>query len=604
MPDSQPMPAEQIARRNLALLTDRFEFVASALWESRRRLRNSQRPARYAAVPSKSGNPTCRDTQSGVYLHDPVDPVLEAERSVEQIALTKGSLVLVYRCAFGYLPMDLLRRLTAKSADMRFILHEDRWEVVWEAMTSVDWSPLLSSQHILPMFGDQADEQALGPLEKYPSVTRDGLQVIPGSVMDAEGRSRFETFLSRVESVVSVSRRKLSILKERHTPVQERSRGERIVLYGHAFQDFYPGFKKGLEQNGAEARILDRSKPLGQFVSSELSWLELCEGIPDVATSFNLSGFEPEELRAMGDQGVRRVLWFYDNPQRFDLSPDHLTLADLLLTFDPHHAEWLRSRTGVRVDTLRTATGFSEGCPHVPPPVIEPPKISFVGSSGLRRMQGFASAMENVMKPLRSAIQKLISEWRGRDPVRFHREIEQLPVRSPQLSQATLLRLLEEYTSMLLRLDFLRVAADYGLRVFGDLGWASTEIPGTIPDAYTGHAPDYWKETPWIYTNSHINLNIFHTQCMDAPTVRVYDVLACGGFLLTEYRPCLEEEFAVGEELETFRSPEELREKIVYYLQNDSHRRAIAAKGQIKVLENYTYKHRARDFLRLARSLL
>jgi spore maturation protein CgeB len=91
---------------------------------------------------------------------------------------------------------------------------------------------------------------------------------------------------------------------------------------------------------------------------------------------------------------------------------------------------------------------------------------------------------------------------------------------------------------------------------------------------------------------------------MDSPTVRVYDVLACGGFLLTEYRPSLEEEFAVGRDLETFRTPEELRDKIEYYIEHDSQRRRIAQSGQRTVLENYTYVQRGREFLKRVRSLL
>jgi len=66
----------------------------------------------------------------------------------------------------------------------------------------------------------------------------------------------------------------------------------------------------------------------------------------------------------------------------------------------------------------------------------------------------------------------------------------------------------------------------------------------------------------------------------------------------------LEEEFSIGRDLETFRTPEELSEKVYYYLRHDSERTKVARKGQERVLKHYTYVQRGADFLRLARSLL
>ncbi len=603
MPDPTPPPIDQIAKRNLALLTDRFEPIATALWEARKGLRNRKQSSRFLSLPSKTGFPTCRDARSGVFLHDPNDPVTQARDYVKTIHLMEHRLIVVYRSGLGYIPLELIGRFQQEASRCRMLIHEDRWEVFWESLLNVDWSRLLRSRNVFIVCGEEANGQALNILEQYPSIYRSGLDVIPGSRMDETANHLFCEFVDKTKAIASSSEQKLRILGNEKAPEQSRT-GERVVLYSRSFDDFLQGFQDGLEWNGSEVEILRRSKPLAEFVSSESSWQESCGYIPDIVTGFNLSGFEPEELKAMGEAGVKRIVWFYDNPQRFDLSPDYLALADLLLTFDPHHAERLRPMTDVPVETLRTATSFADGPPQAWLAGATAPTISFVGSSGLQRMQEFAFAMGSVLKPLRGIIERLISEWRGRDPVRLHSELESLPLRSPQLSRASLLRLLEEYSSMLLRLDYLRIAEPYGLRIYGDPGWASTDIPGTFPDAYTGHAPAYWKETPWIYSNSLINLNIFHVQCMDAPTVRVYDILACGGFLLTEYRPCLEEEFAVGEELETFRSPDELREKIEFYLSHDDRRREIAAQGQRRVLENYTYRHRSRDFLKRARSLL
>ncbi|MFH1742192.1 MAG: glycosyltransferase [bacterium] len=567
-------------------------------------MRHAGREPLYAVVPSSNGEPTCRTHNR--WIHDPHQPVSQAASAVQSLGLTGQTLVLVFRAGLGYLAMDLAGALVVSSPQTRILIHEDRWDLVWESLTRLDWSGLISHPSVLLCVGDKADDEIGNLLKKHPSLLLNGLRVVPGSNLDDEGNLRLRNLAAKLESIATQGRQRLLALGQiQQGGSEKRTERESIVLYGRVFEDQLEGFKRGLERNNAQVSLIERSRPMSEFVSGRISWIETCGCCPDIAASFNRSGFEPVELEEMGAAGVRRILWFYDNPQRFDLDAGNLSHVDLILVFDPHHAASVRSITNKPVDCLRTATSFWEE-PKAPRPArcSALPKVSFVGSSGLRRMQGFAYAMQTVLVPFRSMIEDLVKRWRGRDAFRLHEELESLPVQCPGLSPGSLLRFLEEYASMYLRLEFLRVAEPYGLMLFGDPGWTNTEIPGTVPSAYAGWAPDYWTETPWIYRNSLINLNIFNVQCIDSPTIRVYDILACGGFLLTEYRPCLEEEFAVGEDLETFRTPEELREKIEYYLANESLRRQIARRGQIKVLENYTYVQRGREFLQRARSLL
>ena len=107
-----------------------------------------------------------------------------------------------------------------------------------------------------------------------------------------------------------------------------------------------------------------------------------------------------------------------------------------------------------------------------------------------------------------------------------------------------------------------------------------------------GRNVDYLHETPWIYRRSRINLNYFNVQCVNSPTVRIFDVMACGGFLLTEYRPFIKEMFRIGEELDVFRSREEQVEKIQYYLNHENERKEIARAGQERVLREHRYRNR------------
>lgn len=92
-----------------------------------------------------------------------------------------------------------------------------------------------------------------------------------------------------------------------------------------------------------------------------------------------------------------------------------------------------------------------------------------------------------------------------------------------------------------------------------------------------------------VYAQSKININIT-LHCIETGACqRVFDVLAAGGFLLTNYQEELEELFVPGEELVFYHNEQELEELAEYYLTHEEERERIAANGQKKVLEKYTY---------------
>jgi len=77
---------------------------------------------------------------------------------------------------------------------------------------------------------------------------------------------------------------------------------------------------------------------------------------------------------------------------------------------------------------------------------------------------------------------------------------------------------------------------------------------------------------------------------------RTYEVAACKGFQLVDKRGLLPQAFA-EDELATFESMAELKEKIAYYLHNPTERNAMAHRGYARVLAEHTYVHRMRTLL-------
>lgn len=101
---------------------------------------------------------------------------------------------------------------------------------------------------------------------------------------------------------------------------------------------------------------------------------------------------------------------------------------------------------------------------------------------------------------------------------------------------------------------------------------------------------EYRNEMPRIFHRSKINLNLTLRTIISGIPLRVTDVLAAGGFLITTYQEEVARQFVDGEELVIAYTPQDLLEKCAYYLAHDDEREAIAKAGQKKVLESYDYQ--------------
>lgn len=101
---------------------------------------------------------------------------------------------------------------------------------------------------------------------------------------------------------------------------------------------------------------------------------------------------------------------------------------------------------------------------------------------------------------------------------------------------------------------------------------------------------DYHKQMPLVFAHSKVNLNITLRSIHSGIPLRVLDIMACGGFVLTNWQPEIAECFKDGQEVVTFGSMEECLDRIGYYLEHEEERKAIAAAGQQKVRELFSYE--------------
>lgn len=114
---------------------------------------------------------------------------------------------------------------------------------------------------------------------------------------------------------------------------------------------------------------------------------------------------------------------------------------------------------------------------------------------------------------------------------------------------------------------------------------------GMLPmlHAYNRGMVDYHTQMPLVFAGSRINLNITLRSIHSGIPLRVLDIMACGGFVLSNRQPEIAEYFEEGKEIVTFGSMEECFDKIRYYLAHEEERRKIAESGLRKVEAKFSY---------------
>ena len=95
-----------------------------------------------------------------------------------------------------------------------------------------------------------------------------------------------------------------------------------------------------------------------------------------------------------------------------------------------------------------------------------------------------------------------------------------------------------------------------------------------------------------VFRASRINLNITLRSIASGVPLRVFDVMGMGGFMLSNWQEEIPDLFDEGEEIVTYKSPEELIDKADYYLKHEDERAKIAVNGYRKVKAQHTYEHR------------
>ena len=127
----------------------------------------------------------------------------------------------------------------------------------------------------------------------------------------------------------------------------------------------------------------------------------------------------------------------------------------------------------------------------------------------------------------------------------------------------------------------------------------TTEDTSMLPLVHNCGVARSFTMMPRIFKCSKINLNMTARTIRSGLPQRIFDIMAAGGFVLSNYQAEIPEYFIPGEDIVLYESIPDLLEKIGYYLSHEEERLLIAHNGYEKVKKQHLLAHRAQEMLKV-----
>ncbi|MGE4292524.1 MAG: glycosyltransferase [Desulfovibrio sp.] len=388
-----------------------------------------------------------------------------------------------------------------------------------------------------------------------------------------------------------------------------QTRKPRILLLTSQF--FLLGeIRAACERLGVEHVLLDlqtKEMVLDDFVRTILGALTTFR--PDFVLTVNHLGVDREGvlLQILEALDLPLASWFVDNPHLI-LPAYPRTHADKTLVFswDADSLESLRAMGYPNTQWLPLGSDphrFHPGAEGRPDWDAD---VSFVGNSMVGKVLGRyqAAAPGDELAARVGEIATAFGSSNEPSAVRF------MLSRFPELREAFLAlesparmlafdTLLTWQSTLDYRLDCVKRLLPFLPMIVGDKGWK--ELLAEEENWRLHPEVSYYDELPGLYPRSKVNFNCTSLQMKGAVNQRVFDVPACGAFLITDHRRQMDQLFEPEKEVVTYANPEEIPELVERYLADPAARDAVAQAAQKRLLAEHTYDHRLEALMRTMR---
>ncbi|WP_338552275.1 glycosyltransferase [Paenibacillus sp. KS-LC4] len=265
---------------------------------------------------------------------------------------------------------------------------------------------------------------------------------------------------------------------------------------------------------------------------------------PDYVIVLDGLQFDVAQIDAMRALNIRTAIWFTDDPYYADITSTLAPHYDTVFTLDRNCMALYQERGCMQVHYLPFCAMPAQFRP-MKPERSKRKEISFIGSGYMNRIQFFNEAASYL-----ASRDTLISGiWWDR---------------------------LKDFDS---------------LRSIINLGdWLTP------------------NDTALAYNASKIVINMhrayddpFNSNSLgvtaSSPNPRTFEISACAVLQLTDVREDIASFYTPGVEIVTYESPQEMVEKLDYYLNHENERKEIAIRGMHRTLSEHTYAHRLHAML-------
>lgn len=137
-------------------------------------------------------------------------------------------------------------------------------------------------------------------------------------------------------------------------------------------------------------------------------------------------------------------------------------------------------------------------------------------------------------------------------------------------------------------------------------GYGTNNLKKDSPILKNFHGEAWGLDMYNILANSKITLTGHIQQVAGdyANNMTLFEATGCGALLITDWKKNLSDLFEIDKEIITYKNPQEMTEKIKYYLEHEEERKEIAKAGQQRTLKDHTYKRRMEQLDEILRRYL
>lgn len=309
-------------------------------------------------------------------------------------------------------------------------------------------------------------------------------------------------------------------------------------------------------------------------------------------------------------KGLKYISWGYDCP--FNVRNIEKTLGNpcnYVYCFDRIQAETYQKMgfdTVYHMPLAINAARYKQVIPSAAQRKKYVAQISFIGSLyesqypaiaeiSTKYAKGYMDAVINAQQMLYGAyiLNDVIDEGFVQDMNAHFKELQ--PDTQFQLDKAGLVHILDQETSRRERILLLNLL---GSR-FDTKLYSTQEYPILRGVKCRGRV-NYYNEMPYVFASSDINLNISVKGIQSGVPQRALDIMASGGFLLSNFQQELVELFSYEEDMVVYESMEDAVEKCDFYLKNPEIREKIAQNGRRRTLEEHNLVDKIRMMIQTA----